>query len=112
VNAVAFLSQGEDGFLDAIFLDEDVVGVEGGYREEADAGAREGRRQGDEHSHGGELDGAVQLEGAPASLLPDARGNMLRQADDAQLVRGARDTKKWALAGPFGNLCGRLQPAD
>src|SRR5207244_10821094 len=72
-------------------LDEDVIGVEGGEREEAQAGPGQATRQRGQHADLLERDRPFELERAPAGLDPRAARSVLGEAYHRRLFSGAGD---------------------
>lgn len=92
---ITVLLQRGDGFLKIFFFDEDVVGVVGGYGEDADLMLGEDRRDLGEDPDQRKVQYADDAKGAPSVLAVEggSRGGG-GFADEGQLFVGLADEKE------------------
>ena len=94
--------QCSDGLLKFILLDQQIISVEGGDGEDADASLREGSGQGGEDADQREVERAIDAQRPPATFGFYIGGDLRFFADDGEFVSGAGDRDKRARC-PRGN---------
>lgn len=97
------LRQQGAGAVEIGAFDQEMIAVESGDDEDAEAGIGQGRDHREYDAGLVESEGALEFETGPAGILPDIGGNALGAAEDRQLLIGPGDADEALAIGPGGD---------
>ncbi len=94
------------------FLDQQIIGIEGGYGEHADSLLSEWRNQRRQHTDSREVDGPCDSQAPPALFAPHIKGQNVFGTNDRKLVLRAGNREESCLPRPGRNRIVGRKPAN